>query len=251
MRKTRRILFVALLLLLAVVVAAALGVDMLAKLGVEKGGSYALGVQTTVERISLSPARGKLQMVGLRISNPEGFSSPYLMKSGRFDMEFRPGSLLTQTVEMSRFELDGLDVNIEQRVLDNNVTRIVENLKRFETDRQDQKRQGKKVHVDRIVIRNVTANFHLLSDLVAAEPITVKLDEIELADVASDRAGGVVIAELFRRLVPAIIDAILTGSEGKVPGGFLAGLNAQVEGVTGLLTAQATKLQTILGGGGD
>ncbi len=234
MKIFRKLMLLLVVLIVVGVVIAWLGIDWIAKKGLEKGTSYALGVETEVDSLRLSLLKGSLKIDTLRIANPKGFTSPYLMQSGRFDLELRPGSLFSDTIEMNRFELDGLDMHIEQRLTGSNISKVVENLRRFESqspaDRQKQA-GDKKVKLDRVVITNVEAHFHLAPDVVSQELVTVKIPEIVLTDVASDE-GGVLVADVVGRLVLAILSQVIEQSHGHVPETFLQGLDKTVGSLT-------------------
>jgi len=245
MKKLAKALVVLVLILVILVAVGLFAVDALAKAGLETGGSYALGVETTVEGLDLGLTSGDLAIEGLRIANPEGFSQPLLLEAGKFELALKPRTLLSKTIEMTKFELDGLDVHIEQRAMDNNVAKIMENLEKFES--REDKGPGKKVQVGRIMIRNVRAHFYLLGALGQNEPITVRIPQIELEDVASDEAGGLMVAELVGKLVKAVIESVLTQSEGIVPDSFLKDLDANISGLKESVEKEVKGLMDRLG----
>ena len=246
MKRLLRVVLVLLLLVIAAVVVGLVMIDSIAKTAVEEGGTYALGVDTTLEAVSIKLLRGQMNMDGLRVANPEGFTSPHLMNSGHFEMELVTGSVLSDTIELPKIELDGLDVWIEQKAGGTNVSKVIDNLKRLsgpgEPEDQDQDEPGKKVKVDSVVIRNVVAHFHLLGDLAPTGPITVKVPEIKLTNISSDDGGGVVMAQLMRRLVSEVLAAIVDGAKGTVPADFLKDLDAQVAGAAKAVAENAGKM---------
>lgn len=217
-------------------------IDSIAKSGVEKGSAYALVVDTSVDEMDVGLLDGTVVMKGFRAGNPEGFDSPHLLKTGTFDLAVDTGSLFSDTIVVRRFRLDGLDVNIERKTLGSNIGKIVENLKRFQSDRPAEASEGKKVKVDKVVISNVTATFHLLQDLRGGEPIVVKVPTIELDDVSSDDPDGVVIGELISRLMPAILQAVLEQAEGKVPLPALGDLQGKVGSLAEMTGGVAERL---------
>jgi len=240
-----------LVVLVIVAVVAWLMIDAIAKAGVEKGATYALEVPTQVEKMRVSLLGGQIMMDGLKVANPQGFTTPYLMDSGRFNVVVRPGSLTSDTIEVSKFELDGLDINVEQRLTGSNVSKILDNLKRFDTGQGEGKKQetpegeAKKVRVNTIVIKNVVAHFHLLPEL-SPTPLTVKVPEIELTEVSSGDGGGVTTARLVAKVVPAILIAVAEQAKGTVPGDFLKGLDTQLAEMKGL-AAQMTQVTKQVG----
>lgn len=218
-------------------------IDPIAKTAVEKGGTYAMGVDTKVDTMSIGLTSGDVKMVGLQVANPEGFKSDCLMKSGTFAVGVRPGSLFGQTVEVREFTLDGLDVNIELAGLVANVTKIMDNLKRLSSKDQsaqkpaEQPSEGKKVSVNTITIKNVTAHF-----ILSGAPVTVKVPLIEMKNVTSDNAKGVAMHELVARVVPAILASIFENAKGVVDTKFLGDMNGQLKGVADALGGQVGNL---------
>jgi len=238
----KRIIFkglgVLVLLIVVVVVAGMLGIDFLAKAGLVKGSGYALGVETSVDSVDLSLLSGTLAINRFHADNPEGYSSEHLLDSGRFAVELEPASVLSDTIRLRNFELDGLDINIEQKGLGSNVGQVLQNIEKIAGEPSDDKPSEKKVHLDRAVIRNVVAHFHL----PVGDPVTVNIPEIVLNDVAADEAGGVAISQLVGRLLSEILAGVVEASEGDVPAGFLGDLDGQVRGATEALSEGTAEL---------
>lgn len=233
MKKLRRVVVVIVVVLIVAAAGAVLLMDSLAKKAVETGGTYALGVDTTVDSISIRLIRGQLKMDGLRVANPEGFKSDHLMESGSFLVELKPASVFLDTVHLPELVLDGLDINIEQTLAGSNVSKILDNLKRFEKKEKDKKEKpkkpGKKIRVDHILIKNVVAHFVLLG----GKSVTVKIPRIELKDVSSGNGEGMTPAELIGRIFPAVLASIVAKAEGLVSAELLkdidSGINEVVE----------------------
>ena len=236
MKKVFRILLAAVLLIIVAGIIAVFAIDHLVTIGLERGTAYALGADTKVDRVDLSLLKGRLVIDGLHISNLEGFSVPHFMELGSLKIALKPSSLFKSTIELESFELDGLEVNIEQNMLDNNVKQILNNLERFKRDGVEKGPGGRKVKVDSLRIRNVVARFHLVPRLVRSQEFSVKVPDIELTDVTSDSPKGVVVAQLVARIVPAILAGVLKSSEGKVPGGILRDLRTRTADLTGTLS---------------
>jgi hypothetical protein len=227
-------------------------IDRIVKAGVEHGGTYALGVPTKVESVNLSLLKGTFQMNALDIANPQGFTSPHLMKSGQFDLEVRPGSVFSDTVEVSRFVLDGLDVNIEQKGDKNNVSTIMEHVKRLgggeaqpaspqaqpqaQAEPARKEESGKKVKVDKVTIKNVSAHVHL----PVGGPLEIRLPTVELTNVSSDK--GVPMGQLVGRLVPAVLAAIVEKGGDLIPKDLSAFMTKDLSAATTALGGNATRL---------
>lgn len=219
-------------------------IDTIARTGIEKGATYALGVETTVDDLSLSLLNGTMTMDGLTVSNPEGYTTPHLVRSGRFDLKVDLGTILKDKVVINRFHLDGLDMNIELKGLrQSNISVILGNLKRFkgpdkqEPDKPREEPSGKKIVVDRIVIENVVAHIHLAS----LGSKTVKVPRIELESVSND-GQGLTISELTARLLPAILAAVLEEGEGIIPDDLADALEDDLDGALEALGDNAAEL---------
>ncbi len=249
MKKSRwiwTIVSVVVVLLVATVAGAWLMIDHLARQAVQQGGQYALGVPTTVDTVDLSLLGGTLRMETLSVANPAGYKSDHLVRTGRFDLAVQPSSVLTDTVRIPTFELNGLDLNIEGKGLKTNVAEVLDHVKKMggggsgaqpQAQPQD-KGGGKKVVIDRVTIRGVVA--HVLLGLPGAQPVTVNVPAIELKDVGAGQPINV--AELIGHLMPAIVASVLEQGKGIIPGDMLAGLQADVAGTVTALGGQATQL---------
>ena len=130
MRKPMKI-GIGILIVIAFLLAAAwLSIDYIAKAGIEAGGTYALGVKTTVDSVSLGLLSGQARVNDLAIANPEGFKTPHLMQADRIDVAVKTGSLLGDTIQVDKFEIDGLDLNLEQKVGATNISALLDNIKK-------------------------------------------------------------------------------------------------------------------------
>lgn len=212
MRKLVRAVLLLVLLLVGALVAALLFIDVLAKTGIEKGATYALGVEAKAKGVSLDLIDGQLVIGELLLANPEGgYTSPHLMQMGRFDLVVKPKSVFSEPIIIEKFILDGLDLNIEQALLKNNVATVLANVRRLISDKP--RKDGKKIKVDRIVIRNVVVHIRFTGSGLLGQTRTVKLPEIQLSNVTSDSPGGAVVSELAARIFPAVLAAVLERSE--------------------------------------
>ena len=83
---------------------------------IEAAASEAVGRQVTIDGapdISVLPAA--LTVRGLTVANAEGFDAPYLLRVGEADIGVRLLPLLSGRVEITRFDLDAPDINLQSR----------------------------------------------------------------------------------------------------------------------------------------
>jgi hypothetical protein len=248
----KRVVLGLIILVIIAIVAVLLLIDPLAKAAVEKGTSYALQVDASVGDVDVGVWSGELTMDNLRIGNPAGYQTPHLLDARRFELSVRPMSVFGSTVEVRKFLLDGLDFNVEQKPGETNVSRVIRNASRLGgPDKEGQEppdEGGKKVKVNHILIRNVVARVQLLPVGGEAATLVIEVPQIELKDVSPEDAPGLAISELTRRLLPAILAAVLEKGRADLPKDLHDSLSRDAAGLAQLLGADATKLVAQVGG---
>lgn len=248
MKIVRGVLIGVLVLVVLVLLAVWIFINPLVKTGIEKGGTFALEVDTTVDKVSVGLVSGRLTIDDLNVANPEGFETSHLMTCGHFDLGLSPWSLMGDTVEVSRFEIKGLDINIEQKLLKNNVSTVLKSLGRFqksddgdkeEEEKKDDKKPqgqeapgGKRIKVDRVLIDDVQVHVTVSGPAGLGESRSFGLDKpIELEGVTDENAQGLLVHELVARLVPRILaEVIKRDSKGVIPGDLKQVLGGDLDG---------------------
>lgn len=258
MKKVLKVLLVLVILAVALVVVAWLSLDHIVKAGVEKGGTYAMKVPTSLDTAMVHVFGGEIVLNGLNIANPKDFTTPHLMKSGKIDVAVDIGSLTGSTVRVSKFVIDGLDVCIEQKGLGvSNVSVMMDNVtppagggteaQKKETAKES---SGKKIAVNQILIKNVKAHVQLLPiGSAKATMLDIEVPEILLNNVSQDNAAGVAMPELMKKVVPAILMAVVKKGEGVIPPDFANSLTSNISGAVGTLGKGAGDLLNQTGKG--
>lgn len=224
------VLIVVVLIVLAVL-AVFLFIDPLAKAGVEKGTTQALGVGAKVQAVNISILGGQAVIKDLDISNPQEFASPLFVHTGKFDVVVDTGSVFSDTVKVTKFELDGLEMHIEEKLPQSNIDKIMEHIKSLSKDQKESK-PAKNVHIDRVVIRDIKAYFHPVLTVPGAKPIAVEIKELVLDDVNSQNKGSVV-GQVVAQLIPEILAGVFKQAQGLVPADFLNNVDKSVVGDVG------------------
>ena len=248
MKFIKRLILVIVIVIVLAVLVVWLAINPIARTAVEGGASDTLGVKTTLAGIQVSPLRGRVLMNDLKIANPEGFISTSLVDAGRFEIEVAPMSLLSDTIEIRKFEIDGLEMNIEQKLPISNIAKIIDNIKRSGGDKpkDEGEGEGKKVTADLVLIKNVTAHFQLLPGASEVGKVTVTVPQIELKNVSSEK-GSSVAGQLIAQLFPAVLASVVKEGQGLVPTEFLNDLNGQVADLAKSLGEGATQLAEVAG----
>jgi hypothetical protein len=203
------------------VVALFLYIDAAAKAAVQRGGTYALGVQTTLDSADVQLLGGRFEMRGLRVANPPGFDHDFLkMREGGVNVTL--ASLREETVELPQLALTGVDLTLERKEGRANYQVITDNLKRFESTGPppEEKAEGKKYVIREILIRDVNVSTEVLPIGGDLTRMSVPIKEIRLENVGSGSDGGVIMSELTSVILQAIFAAVLE-SDGQLPGEIL------------------------------
>lgn len=224
----RGVIAIVLLVVIAVVVVA-LAIDGIARRGVERGATYALGVPTTLGVADVGLLAGEFSMDELEVANPEGFETEHFLALKNGQVAVSLGSLMGDTVEVGRIALTGLDLNLEKHGGKDNVKIILENLQKLSSgdkpaDPPKEEGPGKQYVIKEIDIGEITV--HLKGYPVAK---TIKVAPIQLSNVGS--AGEPVsMAQVTGIIMRSIFQSLIAGGF-ELPGD-LAG--ALTQGIAGL-----------------
>lgn len=239
MKLVLKIGVVCVLLLLVGVFAVFMYIDGIARAGIERGATYALGVETTLGQADVGVLSGTFDMSGLKVKNPEGFGSEHFLSLGDGGVAVSLGSLRSELVELPKLSLSDLDLVLEKKDGKSNYKVILDNLGRFESKTEDPKKpdkssEGKKFVVREVEITNVKVHVDLLpigGELMKSE---IPIDRIYLTDVGTDSDKGVVLGELSGVLLKAIMMAIVNKGGGLIPGDVIGDLSGQLANLQGL-----------------
>ncbi|MBL8757150.1 MAG: hypothetical protein JNK35_01825 [Phycisphaerae bacterium] len=258
MKKLAKRLFIAGLLLVVLVVGGVvyllMSVNALAKKGIEAGGTYALGVPTTVDSVSIGLLSGQASLANLNVANPQGFASPHFLKLGGGSVAVSLGSLQSEVVEIPSFALSNIDVRLERKGDGGNYQKILDNLKSVAGSGgggggapQPAPSGGpeKRFIVRDLTITNVRVELDMLGAggavgeaLNSATKIPVSIDKIELKNVGKTGEGvagsGVTMGQLASIIVQAVLSAAAEKGGGLFPADVLGDLQGRLTSLGGL-----------------
>lgn len=213
----KRVLLVLCAAVLLVAAAIALSIDRIAGEAIEHGASHALGVDTRVGFVRLSPLAGDLRVSSLRIANPEGFEGDHFLELDTFALKTDLASLRGDLVRVPLFLLEGIDVSLERQGTRTNTDAIFANLKRFESGRapRETRAEGpeRRFVVSKLMIRDITAHVEWSALAAKESALEVHIEGIELANPGGAR--GLTLPELSNVVVKAVLDSV--HRSGKLP----------------------------------
>jgi len=231
MKRTRKILGIVVLALVVVVVGAMLMMDQLARKAVEIGGESAMGVPTTLDKLSLRPFKGEGDLKGLTIGNPEGFETAHFMSLREGAAALDVGSLLKPRVVMNSIELKGLDINLEKRDEGANYEVILENMKTEEEAPPEE--EGRHFLVERIVVEDITVHADVAVLGKKATRVDLHIERIELENVGTETESGVIMSQLMGTIVKSVLVAVVQQGAKVLPDVVVTGVGAGLEKLGG------------------
>jgi hypothetical protein len=223
-----------LLALVVIVVAGALFyIDRLLIESVERGGSYALGVDTELDSVRLGLVSGKLGLSGLRVANPEGFERPHFLSLDRGNVHVRLPSLMQDKIVVPSLTVSGLEMSLERSRGRTNYGVILDNLAKLESKESQAaseagEAESKGFVIRELVIREVTARARFVVPGTKPQEFEVKVPEIKLQDVGSGSAAGVSLAELAKVVTTAVLEAVVKSSRGELAQGLARDLRGRL-----------------------
>ena len=185
-------------------------IDEIVGNAISRGGSAALGVQTHVDFVRISPFDGKLLLNGLEIANPPDFDSSQFLRvsSGQIDADL--GTLDKPVVEISRITMEDVEVSLDRNHHGTNYAKILDNVKHFEASDSSKTDDSNQRYVVReFQIRDIDARVEWSSVASDKTALSVKIPQIEFRDLGAKDGRGVTMGELTSIFTKAILQSIV------------------------------------------
>lgn len=226
-----------------------LSVNSVARTGIERGGTYALGVPTTVDGAKVGLLSGKFSLRGLTVANPEGYTSPNFFTLGTGAVQVSYESLQSDTVELPTLTLETVRANLEKKGGVANYKTILENVKRVTGSDSEPKpttpQDEKKLVINELIIRDVIVTLELFGAgdgpgavLNKVSTVTVPIDQIKLKNVGKTGSGvsgsGVTIGELTGIIVQAVMAAAIQKGGDLIPKDLVGDMQGALSGLGSL-----------------
>lgn len=237
MKKMKKIVLGVVALVVILIVSAFVWIDHVAKVAVERGATFALGVDTSLDSMDVGVFSGSVEMAELDVANPSGFESPHFLHLGEGRVAVSLGSLMEDKVVVPELTLTGTGMNLERRAGKANYQVILDNLKKFESKENqpaEQQEAGKKFLFEKIAIRDVRVQVDLLPVGGKLTRLPITIEGIELRNVGSDSDQGVQMAELTSILLKAILASVVDKAGDLMPADVARELSKGLDGLKGL-----------------
>ena len=227
-----RIAIAVFVLVIAAVLVALLMLDSTARRLVESEGSKAVGVAVTLDSISIKPLAGKATINGLAVANPAGYRAKEILLLGHGDLEVKLGSLLSEQPEISKIDLDGVSVNIEQKVGGSNLKDLLAGMESASkpSDSAGASSSGQqRFKVEVLSIRDIKVVAQILPVGGGSTDLSFTIDEIEVENLDEQNASGLLLDDVIGKVIGAILAAVVEQLAIKAPGELIAGLGNAID----------------------
>lgn len=201
MTKLKWAVTTALMILLVAALGVVFGGGCLARAGLEKGATHALGVDARVGGATLSVLGGAMTVSNMRIANPPGFKSEKALDVSKISLNVKLKTLLSEPIVVPRIEVFAPDVTIERSATGTNLGALMDRLE-GKGDRPPAPAGSTiQLQVDEVVIKS--AIVRLAQSIVGTTETTVALPDITLRNL---KTGGqpLTLAELIEKILGAI-----------------------------------------------
>ncbi len=213
------VLLVALMAVLAIVLYLALG--RLIKTGIETAGGMVTRCDVRVERVEISPLRGRLHIANLVVGNPDGFRTPHALAIEEVRVSMVPKSLLIQPLRVHDVVVTGAQITYEVGLGTSNIGTIQDNTDAFrkavlgDESPSSKKREkaprgdgARLVSIDHVLVENPRVN--LSGTVLGGRSLPIDIDSIEIHDigrdapVGADEAGAQILSRVLARALESV-----------------------------------------------
>ena len=199
--------------------------DSIVKGGIEVVGSEVLGTGVSVAAVSISPLDGSGSISGLKIENPAGFSSGYVLELESISLKLNVASLFSDVVEIESIHIIQPAISYETKIVSDNIRTLLNNLSAGETavDEASSETAGS---AKRVIIREILILDPQLRVIAGFVTAPVPLPDIEMRNIGTEgdamsmpAAVSAVLLELSTSILtnlpnlPNLAESVETGLE--------------------------------------
>lgn len=190
----------------------------LVKSMVERFDSSVLGVEVELGSMSIDPATGRIEVDGLTVFNPEGWSSAYLLHADRVVVDVEMEKLLYsfgKELHLEELVLDGVDVIYEKGLTTSNLHDLLEMLETNSTSSAESQpaQSDVKLVLHTILAQNIGAK--LATKLTRGHGLRVEVGDLKYDDFDKEMGAGRGLIDIVRLLIMTLIKSVLATVLGK------------------------------------
>ena len=170
MKKIKKILFVSIIGLIALILIATIvigmNLDRIVKLSVETVAPTVTQTPVTLDSAAISLLTGSASLNGLVVGNPSGYQTPSAINIGKAAISLSPGSLLSDKIVIHSIEVRSPEITFEGNPFGaNNLSKILSNVEGTPNTngpiRPGTTKPAKKLEVDDFVLAGAKVHVQL------------------------------------------------------------------------------------------
>jgi hypothetical protein len=250
----RRIAVIALVSLVALLVIAWFGRNIIATTVARSVASRLLGVQVQIDSVNLDVFGLGVDVNGLIIDNPAGWGAPHMLEAKQVSVRVA-GESTTQRLVVDLVQLSGIKVWFIRDGDRNNVSQIVGNLSGGDSAAKPETKPAEgpstELLIRLLVLDDVEVHYTERAALVGEIPVAAKLKHVEVKDINARTAGKDLAEKLVGQVFEATMLAIVSESGGKLPAVFGNAVQGSIEAGGRIGTAAIKEIQDATKGAGD
>jgi hypothetical protein len=218
---------IALIIIGLVMMFAVLALDVILKSSVNHVVPFFTKSEASLDDVSISLLKGRVELKGFYIGNPEGYDSKrHVMKIDRVLCDVSVWSLLTNKIIIEDIEVIGFDVNYETKLLKgDNIRALVANImtgvggasaSKEEEVAEEETGGAKKIQLNHFLIEGGAVAMRFAGSEKAG--LSAPLPRIELHDIGKDDDGADVeeVVTVITNKVFAAVGSVATQNMGKL-----------------------------------
>ncbi len=206
--KKKIIIFIVIALILAVAGTAVYvltNLNSIVKAAIEKYGSQATKTAVRVSSVKIQLRSGEGAVLGLKVANPSGFSSPFIITLDDISVRIEVNSVTSTPIVIDNILISGPEVFSEIKEDGTaNLDMLRKNLAQSGPSREERPQKGKeiKLHVRKLVFEKGKVQVRVAK--LVDKPYIVELPRLELTDIG--KHGGATPAEIARIMATALAE---------------------------------------------
>ncbi|MEO0374920.1 MAG: AsmA family protein [Cyanobacteria bacterium P01_A01_bin.17] len=170
------------------------------------------GVEAQLREVNSQPFQGEFEIDTLLLSNPDGFKTPYVLKVDRLEIKLDPDTLWQDTVRIQSIAVEGVQIQLEQKLARNNIATIVDQLQASKGGGSggsgSNSGSGKQIEIDRLTIRGVDAQVKVSAIANLGLTRTLEIEDIEVTNLDTYNAESKLLEAISSAVTTAILSEI-------------------------------------------
>lgn len=193
---------------------------------IKRGGTYALGTETSIDSTSWNLRTGQLVLFGLSIANPPGFDETPFFALGRIEVHYNPETILKRPVRIERILLDSVHLYLDKHEGQANYEAILNHIESLDStagERNEPKEKGPLI-VDHLLLQDIHVSAMLLPIGGDLSRCNYRIEKIEIKHLGAENEESLSTAEVFSIVTKALFSSALQMGGNVLPGPIRNGL---------------------------